>query len=91
MNVIRRVWFFLTRWRRMWDLDEEMRLHVEFRAAVNRRHGLPAEDSVRHARVRFGNPLALREEARDACSQATCRPAAPPRPIRWSRCDTNRI
>ena len=63
--MFRRLWFFVSRWRRMQDLDEEMRLHVELRAAANRRDGLHSEEAARQARVRFGNPLKLREEARD--------------------------
>ena len=65
MTGLRRLWFFITRWRRVNDLDEEMRLHVELRAAANRRRGLPPEEATREARVRFGNPLKLREEARE--------------------------
>jgi hypothetical protein len=45
--MFRRLWFFITRWRRMQDLDEEMRLHVELRAAANRRDGLHAEEAAR--------------------------------------------
>ena len=63
--MFRRLWFFITRWRRMQDLDEEMRLHVELLAAANRRDGLHAEEAARQARLRFGNPLKLREDARD--------------------------
>src|SRR5262245_61952718 len=63
--MIRRLWFFVTRWRRMRDLDEEMRLHLELRAAANRRNGLDSEEASRQARLRFGNPLKHREEARD--------------------------
>ena len=63
--MFRRLWFFVTRWRRMQDLDEEMRLHVELRAAANRRDGLHPEEAARQARLRFGNTLKLREEARD--------------------------
>src|SRR5688500_12473231 len=42
-----------------------MRLHLELRAAANRRRGLQPEDAAREARVRFGNRLKLREEAGD--------------------------
>ena len=63
--MFRRLWFFVTRWRRIQDLDEEMRLHVELRAAANRRDGLHAAEARRQALLRFGNPLKLREEARD--------------------------
>src|SRR5438093_11395581 len=64
MMLFRRIWFFVTRWRRIQDLDDEMRLHVELRAAANRRGGLDAEEAAREAHVRFGNKLKLREEAR---------------------------
>jgi predicted permease len=64
--MFRRLWFFVTRWRRIRDLDEEMRLHVELRAAANRRDGLTGAEAARQARRRFGNSLKLREEARDA-------------------------
>src|SRR5262245_61364169 len=66
MNLLRRVWFRITGWRRVRDLDVEMRLHVELRAAANRRKGLPDGDAEREARRRFGNRLKLREESRDA-------------------------
>ena len=65
MTLLRRFWFFLTRWRRLEDLDEEMQLHVEMRAAVNQRRGLPPDAAAREARRRFGNQLKLREESRD--------------------------
>ncbi|HYT73149.1 MAG TPA: ABC transporter permease [Vicinamibacterales bacterium] len=65
MTILRRVWFFVTRWRRVADLDDEMRLHVEMRAAANRRRGLGPDDAAREARRRFGNRLKLREESRD--------------------------
>jgi predicted permease len=65
MTVLRRFWFFLTRWRRLEDLDEEMQLHVEMLAAVNQRRGLPPDAAAREARRRFGNQLKLREESRD--------------------------
>ena len=64
--MFRRLWFVLTRWRQLRDLDEEMRLHLELRAAAHRRDGLQAEEAARQARLRFGNPLTFREEARDA-------------------------
>ena len=65
MTVFRRLWFFLTRWRRVTDLDDEMRLHVELRTASNRRRGLAPDEAVHEAKRRFGNPLKLREEGRD--------------------------
>jgi predicted permease len=66
MTILRRLWFFVTRWRRLSEIDEEMRVHVDLRAAANRRSGLDTDEAARQARVRFGNRLALREDARDA-------------------------
>src|SRR5947207_15841967 len=65
MTLLRRIWFFVTRWRRLQDLDAEMRLHVEMRADANRTRGLAPEEAMRNAKARFGNPLKLREESRD--------------------------
>src|SRR5947207_6190214 len=65
MTLIRRIWFFVTRWRRLQDLDAEMRLHVEMRAEANRRRGLAPDEAMRVAKLRFGNSLKLREESRD--------------------------
>ena len=62
---MRRLWFFLTRWRRLRELDEEMQLHVELRAAANREDGHEAVTAAAAARRRFGNTLRLRGEARD--------------------------
>ena len=65
MRMLRRLWFLITRWRRLQELDEEMQLHVELRAAANRQHGMEARAAAAAARARFGNRLRLREEARD--------------------------
>jgi hypothetical protein len=40
MTTFRRFWYFVTRWRRLDDLRDEMQLHVEMREAANRRRGL---------------------------------------------------
>ena len=61
----RRFWFLVTRRRRLQEIDEEMRPHVELRAVANRRDGLRPSDAERRARVRCGNPLTLRDEVRD--------------------------
>jgi predicted permease len=45
------------------DLDEEMRLHMELRQAEQIESGMSAEDARLTARLRFGNPIALREES----------------------------
>lgn len=47
------------------ELDEELRLHLEQMEEANRRAGMSAEEARRTARISFGNPLALRERARE--------------------------
>jgi predicted permease len=66
MKFLRRLWFLFTHRQRADDLREEMRLHVELRAAANQRHGLDADHAERAARRRFGNELRLTEESADA-------------------------
>lgn len=48
------------------DLDEEMRLHVDLRAAEARAAGLAPDAAAAAARRRFGNATVLREDSRDA-------------------------
>lgn len=47
------------------DLAEEMRDHVERRAAALRQEGLPAQKARCEAKARFGNTTRLREQSRD--------------------------
>lgn len=47
------------------DLDEEIRDHLERRAAALEQKGESAEEAGRQARLRFGNPTRLREESRN--------------------------
>jgi putative ABC transport system permease protein len=65
-EIRRRLRFWLTRHRLADELDEEMQLHLELRARANREQGLDADAAHAAARRRFGNPLVLREEGRDA-------------------------
>jgi len=51
MNRFRRLWYFITRWRRISDLEDEMRLHIDLRAAANRRRGLAPQDEIGRAHV----------------------------------------
>lgn len=48
------------------DLDEEMRLHMDLRAAEKAAEGVPARDAESFAKRRFGNASMLREESRSA-------------------------
>jgi predicted permease len=65
MTSLRRLWFYLTLRRRLAELDEEMRLHLELRAEAIRRRGVNPDDAAFEAKRRFGGPLKLREESRD--------------------------
>jgi predicted permease len=48
------------------DLDEEMRSHLEMRAADNLAAGMSPEEARHEAQKRFGNTVLLKEEARNA-------------------------
>jgi len=63
--VIARLLALLQRRRLNAELDEELRLHLERMAEANRAAGMSEEEARRAARLAFGNPLALREEARE--------------------------
>ncbi|MDQ3696718.1 MAG: ABC transporter permease [Gemmatimonadota bacterium] len=65
-ELLRRIWYFLRRDRVASDLEEEMRLHVELRAAANQRSGSDAEEALFAARRRFGNFGNIEETSRDA-------------------------
>ncbi len=47
------------------DIDEELRFHIEQRAAENIAKGMTPEEAARDARKRFGNVQSVREECRD--------------------------
>jgi predicted permease len=65
LRVWRRLALLVRRRRAADDLAEEMRLHIDLRAAACRRQGLDDGDAALAARRRFGNVLRLREESRD--------------------------
>ncbi|HEU4630720.1 MAG TPA: ADOP family duplicated permease [Gemmatimonadaceae bacterium] len=65
-ELLRRVRFLLRRERMTADLADEMRLHLELRAAQHRAAGMAAEEAERAARRGFGNRAALQDAARDA-------------------------
>jgi putative ABC transport system permease protein len=62
---IRRAWLLLHRDRASRELEAEMRLHREFRAAELRTQGLSAADARRAAARRFGNATTAVESSRD--------------------------
>jgi predicted permease len=47
------------------ELDEEMRFHLEMRAAQYEKEGLAPEEARREALKRFGSPLLTRDRVRD--------------------------
>src|SRR5687767_8536167 len=61
----RRLVFLLRRDRRLAELEDEMRLHVELRAQRMELEGTPAEQARKEARHRFGDALRVVERSRD--------------------------
>ena len=64
MRAIWRALFHRRDWER--DLDDEMRNHLELRAADLARHGMTPEAAARQARLEFGASETFREECRQA-------------------------
>jgi putative ABC transport system permease protein len=64
-ELLRRIRYLARRDRLAADLEEEMRLHVEMRAARMEQSGLSAGEARYAARRRFGNAGALAESSRD--------------------------
>jgi hypothetical protein len=67
-EVLRRAFFFLRRNRMAEDLEEEMRLHSELRAAKLRGQGVAPEQASALARRQFGKKTSLKESAWDTWS-----------------------
>jgi predicted permease len=62
-----RRWLLVARrGRRDTDLEEEIRFHLEMRAAEHRASGMDAVEADYAARRRFGSPALVAEESRDA-------------------------
>jgi putative ABC transport system permease protein len=66
MSLIARLRAMLRRDRLDHDLDEELRSHLEMRAADNLAAGLSPEEARHEAQKRFGNTTLLKEDARNA-------------------------
>jgi len=65
-ELARRIWYLVRRERLVADLEEEMRLHIEMRAARMEQSGLHASEARHAARRRFGNITTMAETSRDA-------------------------
>ncbi|MGH9610529.1 MAG: ABC transporter permease, partial [Bryobacteraceae bacterium] len=61
MGVLRRVSNLWRRERVDAEIEEELRSHLEMAAEDEERAGLPPEAARRRPRLRFGNPVAIRE------------------------------
>jgi predicted permease len=48
------------------ELDDELRYHLERHAEQLRQSGLPPEEAMRQARLRFGGPEQIRQQVRDS-------------------------
>jgi putative ABC transport system permease protein len=66
MSWIRRLTNTLRRRTLDRDIDDELRFHVELRAADLQRTGMSADDARREARRLLGNNLSLRDRTREA-------------------------
>jgi putative ABC transport system permease protein len=64
-SVLRRLWFLLRRDRMSRELEEEMRLHLELRAASLEQSGMTLREARLAARRRFGRTTSLQERSRD--------------------------
>ena len=72
LPMLRRLRYLLRRDRMTRELEEEMRLHLELRAASISEHtGANATEARHAARRRFGNVGAIRERSRDAWGMAS--------------------
>lgn len=65
MSLIKRIKGMLRRNRLDQDLDEELRSHLEMRAADNAAGGMSAEEARYEAQKRFGNTTLLKEDTRN--------------------------
>jgi predicted permease len=65
-ELLRRLWHVLRRDRYLSELEEEIRLHTDLRAASMRSAGMSADQARTQARRRFGNVTNTAEASRDA-------------------------
>ncbi len=70
MNPFNKIWHGLRSLRQAktvkQEIDEELRFHIENRAAENLAAGMSPEEAAREARRRFGNLQSVREECRES-------------------------
>jgi len=66
MSVFRRLANLFSRSRIEREIDAELAAHIEMRVEDNIARGMSEEEARREARLRFGNPVAVRESTLDA-------------------------
>ena len=69
MSILRRIANLFHRSELDEEIDAELRSHIEMRTADNVAAGMPPEEARRDARLRFGNPAALKERVTEADAQ----------------------
>src|SRR5262245_47509548 len=62
----KRLWFFLTRWQRERDLQDELAFHLDQEAEDRRASGVPSDQAVYSAKRDLGNVGQVMEETRAA-------------------------
>ncbi len=61
MRILRRIWNLIARSNVEREIDAELRSHIEMRIEDNMASGMSQEEAVRDARLRFGNPVVMKE------------------------------
>ncbi|HZD49059.1 MAG TPA: ABC transporter permease [Silvibacterium sp.] len=62
MSLLKRLWALKKRAQMDLEIDEELRSHLEMRTADNMAEGMTPDNARREARLRFGNPVAVKEK-----------------------------
>jgi predicted permease len=61
VRIIRRVWNLIARSKVEREIDAELRSHIEMRIEDNMAAGMSRQEAERDARLRFGNPVVMKE------------------------------
>jgi predicted permease len=62
MAMLRRIRNLFTRGKVEREIDAELRAHIEMRTADNMARGMTVEEARRDARMKFGNPVVMKEK-----------------------------
>src|SRR5579863_2883769 len=61
MSLLKRLWALKKHAQIDREIDDELRAHLELRAADNEARGMTRKNAQRDARLRFGNPVVMKE------------------------------